>query len=148
MLTVEIDGVELDYCGADRGVWFDEGEIEALFQSRTPILPPAGTRKGKRCCPRCASKLHLVQPFPGLEIDVCAHGDGVWFDAGEVGRLTSVQEIAFARQYYNDSVMAFANKRQEFPGVIVAGMFNFKEEPYWKIEEAPQREAPKVRFGQ
>jgi LemA protein len=61
--------------------------------------------------------------------------------------LTSTEnKIAFARQYYNDSVMAYNNKRQEFPGVIIAGMFNFKEEPYWKIEDAAQREAPKVSF--
>jgi len=61
--------------------------------------------------------------------------------------LTSTEnKIAFARQYYNDSVMTYNNKRQEFPGVIIAGMFNFKEEPYWKVEDATQREAPKVSF--
>jgi len=61
--------------------------------------------------------------------------------------LTSTEnKIAFARQYYNDSVMTYNNKRQEFPGVIIAGMFNFKEEPYWKIEDASQREAPRVSF--
>jgi LemA protein len=62
--------------------------------------------------------------------------------------LTSTEnKIAFSRQYYNDSVMSYNNKRQEFPGVVVAGMFNFKEEPYWKIEDAAQREAPKVSFA-
>ena len=61
--------------------------------------------------------------------------------------LTSTEnKIAFARQHYNDSVMQYNNKRQEFPGVMVAGMFNFKEEPYWKITEAAQREAPQVSF--
>jgi LemA protein len=61
--------------------------------------------------------------------------------------LTSTEnKIAFARQYYNDGVMAYNNKRQEFPGVLVAGMFNFKDEPYWKLEDSAQREAPKVSF--
>ncbi len=62
--------------------------------------------------------------------------------------LTSTEnKIAFARQYYNDSVMTFNNKRQEFPGVLVAGLFNFKEEPYWKLPDVEQREAPQVSFN-
>jgi LemA protein len=61
--------------------------------------------------------------------------------------LTSTENrIAFSRQHYNDSVMAYNNGRQQFPGVIFAGMFNFIEEPYWKIEEAAERVAPKVSF--
>ncbi len=54
--------------------------------------------------------------------------------------------IAFSRQHYNDSVMHYNDKRQQFPSVIVANMFNFIEEPYWKIEEVSQREAPTVKF--
>ncbi len=61
--------------------------------------------------------------------------------------LTSTEnKIAFARQYYNDTVMEYNNRRQVFPAVIFAGMFNFKEEPYWKIQEQSEREAPKVKF--
>jgi LemA protein len=61
--------------------------------------------------------------------------------------LTSTENrIAFSRQHYNDSVMHYNDKRQQFPSVIVANMFNFAEEPYWKIEDAAQREAPTVKF--
>ncbi|MAE28707.1 MAG: LemA family protein [Planctomycetota bacterium] len=56
-------------------------------------------------------------------------------------------KVAFSRQFYNDSVMSYDNKREQFPAVIFAGMFGFKEEPYWKIEEASEREAPKVSFS-
>lgn len=55
-------------------------------------------------------------------------------------------KISFARQFYNDTVMHYNNRRQVFPSVIIASMFNFKEEPYWKIEEASERQAPKVQF--
>ncbi|MBI3179605.1 MAG: LemA family protein [Deltaproteobacteria bacterium] len=62
--------------------------------------------------------------------------------------LTSTEnKIAFARQAYNDAVMHYNNKRQEFPSVIIAGMFNFKEEPYWRIEDAAERAVPKVSFS-
>ncbi|MCG3175008.1 MAG: Protein LemA [Myxococcota bacterium] len=62
--------------------------------------------------------------------------------------LTSTENrIGFSRQHYNDTVMQYNNKRQVFPNVIIAGMFNFGEEPYWQITDAAERAAPKVSFA-
>ena len=57
-------------------------------------------------------------------------------------------KIAFARQFYNDSVMTYDNSRQKFPGNIVAGMFSgkFPDKEYFEIEAPAEREAPKVQF--
>ena len=61
--------------------------------------------------------------------------------------LTSTEnKIAFARQSYNDQVLFFNNKIQVFPSNIVAGMFNFKSEEFFEVEEKAQREVPKVSF--
>ncbi len=61
--------------------------------------------------------------------------------------LTSTEnKISFARQYYNDSVMTYNNKIQMFPSNIIAGMFNFKEATFFKVENEAEREAPKVQF--
>jgi LemA protein len=61
--------------------------------------------------------------------------------------LTSTEnKIAFARQSYNDQVLFFNNKIQVFPSNIVAGMFNFKAEEFFEVEEKAQREVPKVSF--
>ena len=61
--------------------------------------------------------------------------------------LTSTENrIAFARQAYNDSVMAYNNKREVFPSNIVAGMFNFVAAALLEITEPAKREAPKVSF--
>lgn len=50
--------------------------------------------------------------------------------------LTSTEnKISFARQFYNDSVMAMNIKCQSFPSNIIAGVFNFKEEEFFEIEE-------------
>jgi len=50
--------------------------------------------------------------------------------------LTSTEnKIAFARQYYNDSVMRMNNKTEMFPSSIIAGMFNFKREEYYPVPE-------------
>lgn len=55
-------------------------------------------------------------------------------------------KLGFARQFYNDQVLQFNNRIQMFPSNIVAGMFNFKEAEFFEIEEAAEREAPKVSF--
>ena len=56
-------------------------------------------------------------------------------------------KISFARQFYNESVMTFNNRVQMFPGNVIAGMFNFRDEEFFKIEDPTQREAPKVDFS-
>ena len=93
MLTLEIKEIELDYCADDMGVWFDEGEIEALLESTTPVLTadPKDAR-GSRRCPRCNARMLLHFPVPELELDVCPNGDGVWFDAGEVEHLATAMK--------------------------------------------------------
>ena len=54
-------------------------------------------------------------------------------------------KIAFARQFYNDSVYAYQNKREMFPSNIIAGMFHFEEFPFFETDEQ-SKEVPKVEF--
>ena len=61
--------------------------------------------------------------------------------------LTSTENrIAFARQAYNDSVMAYNNKREVFPSNIIAAMFGFIAAALLEITDPGRREAPKVSF--
>ena len=55
-------------------------------------------------------------------------------------------KIAFARQAYNDSVLFYNNKIEMFPSNIIAGMFNFKQEVFFEIENKTEKEVPKVSF--
>lgn len=62
--------------------------------------------------------------------------------------LTSTENrVAFARQAYNDAVMAYNNKREVVPNNFIAGMFNFGPAQLLEIEDKTMREAPKVTFG-
>ena len=62
--------------------------------------------------------------------------------------LTSTEnKISFARQSYNDQVLFFNNKIQMFPSNIVAGMFSFTKRDFFEIENAAEREVPKVSFS-
>jgi LemA protein len=61
--------------------------------------------------------------------------------------LTSTEnKIAFARQNYNDQVLGYNNRTQMFPSNILAGMFGFSKRDFFEVENASEREAPKVSF--
>ena len=55
--------------------------------------------------------------------------------------------IAFARQFYNEQVLAYDNATETFPTNLIAGAFNFEKKPYFEVEEAG-REPVRVDFGQ
>ena len=55
-------------------------------------------------------------------------------------------KISFSRQNYNDQVLTYNNKIQVFPSNILAGMFNFTRRDFFEIENATEREVPKVSF--
>jgi LemA protein len=55
--------------------------------------------------------------------------------------------IAFARQFYNEQVLAYDNSLEVFPSNLVAGMFNFQPRPYFEAEET-SRAPVRVDFGQ
>jgi LemA protein len=86
---------------------------------------------------------------------------------GTIGRLLSLQEsypqlrsnesflklqdelsstenrLNVARLDYNDAVTAYNTERNQFPGVLTASIFGFKEEPFFKAEEG-SKVAPKI----
>jgi LemA protein len=60
--------------------------------------------------------------------------------------LTSTEDrIAYARQFYNDSVQKYNTKIQTFPTVTIAGMFNFQKREFFEAEQG-STEVPKVQF--
>lgn len=62
--------------------------------------------------------------------------------------LTATESrIAYARQFYNESALAYDNARETFPTNLVAGAFNFEAKPYFEVEEA-SRQNVAVDFGQ
>jgi LemA protein len=53
--------------------------------------------------------------------------------------------VAYARQYYNDSVLSYNNKLQQFPTVFYARMLKFERREYFEADEAA-RTTPTVEF--
>jgi Zn-finger nucleic acid-binding protein len=98
MMVMEYRQIEIDFCHKCSGIWFDRGELELLLKrsapdSAGPTPPLEGitgeTRShGKRKCPICGKKMKEVPiGAPAIYVDVCRHGDGIWFDGGELQAL-------------------------------------------------------------
>ena len=100
MIVVEYNNIELDHCNDCHGVWFDSTELELLLQSMKlenqnllldDILksPEAESSEKKRKCPICKKNMKktTVGEHPGVLVDVCPQGHGLWFDGGEMAQL-------------------------------------------------------------
>ena len=100
MIDVEYSQIELDYCTKCQGVWFDAEELELLLERievenhGLPLddlldSPEAKTAEQERKCPICNQRMKktTIGKQPGILIDVCRQGDGLWFDGGEVNQL-------------------------------------------------------------
>jgi LemA protein len=58
--------------------------------------------------------------------------------------LAAIEDkVAYARQFYNDSVMDLENASESFPGVIFFKMYGRKKQDFLKIPEA-QRKMPEI----
>jgi len=60
--------------------------------------------------------------------------------------LTATEDkVAYARQFYNDSILSYNNKCKVFPGVLFARMYGFKPRDYLQIKPS-EKEVVKVDF--
>jgi Zn-finger nucleic acid-binding protein len=100
MIVVEWQRIAMDYCPECRGVWFDRGELELILESicldasglcLADLLhrPEVKTAEKSRRCPICRDRMlkSLLGSKLQIIIDACHHGDGLWFDGGELRLL-------------------------------------------------------------
>jgi len=55
-------------------------------------------------------------------------------------------KVAFSRQAFNDAVLAYNNKAENFPNNVIAGMFRFESASFLEIQSEEKREVPEVSF--
>ena len=54
-------------------------------------------------------------------------------------------KISYSRQFYNDAVLMYNNKCEQFPSNIIAGMINFKEADFFEATNE-EKQTPKIKF--
>ena len=61
--------------------------------------------------------------------------------------LTSTEnKVSFARQAFNDAVTRYNTYREQFPAILLASSFGFREAELFEISSEKEREAPQVKF--
>lgn len=54
-------------------------------------------------------------------------------------------KIAYARQFYNDSVLEYNNSIQTFPNSVIAGSMSFTKKEFFQVAES-EKQVVKVKF--
>lgn len=95
LVIVEYHDIELDWCPACEGLWFNRGEMEllALKLGRPAHTPSTGREtqvSEKRLkCPECNRNMmkRLLGDSCSVLADVCGECGGLWLDHGELEQL-------------------------------------------------------------
>ena len=56
-------------------------------------------------------------------------------------------KLSYSRQFYNDTVTKYNTQLEVFPSSIAAGLFGFKPESLFEVDNAEARKNVKVDFG-
>ena len=131
--------------------------LEAVIRARSTAITGLGAAKANPGDPAAMQQLAGAESGLGAALGRLMMVSEAYPDlkanqnmAQLTEELTSTEnKVAFARQAYNDQVMSYNNKREVFPGNLVAGMFSFLPAALLEIgaDEAHKREAPKVSFN-
>lgn len=90
----------------------------------------AGTLKNLFALSEAYPDLKANQNFMALQVELAGTED----------------KVAFARQFYNDTVNMYNEAILVFPNNIFARQFNFTAEPFFEIVNKEEKEAVKVQF--
>jgi len=118
---------------------YEQQTLEKVMEARSRAVASTGVKESAAAETALTQSLGrifaLMENYPDLKAN------------DNVARLqeeltTTENQIAFARQYYNDLVMRFNIKQEIFPARLVAGFFNFKPAEFFAVPEG-EKAAPR-----
>ena len=120
----------------------ERGTLEAVVQARNSAIAakgPAEQAQAENVLSGAMRQLFaLSEAYPDLK------ANENFLNLQE--EITSSEDrIAYARQFYNDSVLKYNAKIQSIPSNLIAGMLSYREREYFEVESAA-REVPRVQF--
>ena len=121
----------------------ERGTLEAVVQARNaaiaaPDTPQAQAQADNMLTGALRQVFALSEAYPDLKANEN-------FLALQEELTATEGRVAYARQFYNDSVLTFNNKIQSVPAVFFAKMLHFEEREYFEAEDGA-RVAPTVEF--
>ena len=107
--------------------------LEAVVAARNtamaaPDTPPAQAEANNMLTGALRQLFALSEAYPDLKANQN-------FLALQEELSATEGRVAYARQFYNDTVYKYNTKIQSFPAVIIAGMFRFTEREYFETDD-------------
>jgi LemA protein len=126
----------------------EKGTLEAVIQARNMAMQAQGPVEQAQAENMITGALKSVFALSEAYPDLKANQS--FLNLQE--ELTGTEgRIAYARQFYNDSVTSYNTKIQTFPANAIAGRFSFDEREYFEVDDAARGnvtvsfdDAPKV----
>ncbi|MEU9890017.1 LemA family protein [Sphaerisporangium sp. NPDC051011] len=120
----------------------ERGTLEAVVAARHQALMAQGPRDQASAENMLTGALKNLFAVSEAYPDLKANAN---FAALQEELATSENRIAYARQYYNDAVLAYNNGIQTVPANVVAGMTGFQAREYFQAP-GEERGPVQVRF--
>ena len=122
---------------------FERETLEAVVAARNgaiaaPDTPPAQAEANNVLSGALRQLFALSESYPDLKANQN-------FLALQEELTATEGRVAYARQFYNDSVLTYDNKLESFPTVLVAKAFNFEPREYFEAEDQA-RTVPAIEF--
>jgi LemA protein len=120
----------------------ERGTLDAVVQARNAAMsattPVAAAQAENQVVGALRQLFALSEAYPDLKANQNFLSLQEELSATE-GR------VAYARQFYNDSVLAYNTAIQKFPASAIAGRMRFRAREYFEADEGA-RQAPTVSF--
>lgn len=122
----------------------ERGVLEAVTNARTSVQKAQGvdqTALADAALTGALNNLMIVaENYPDLK---ASHN----FLQLQEELTTTENKIAFARQYYNESVRALNTAIVTFPSMLFVGMAGVTKQPFYEVPAGTSRVAPEIGFN-
>ena len=120
----------------------EKGTLEDVVKARNTYMSATTVEEKGKADKEMTSALNklfaLAESYPELK----ANENFLDLQA----QLKDIEDkISYARQFYNDSVLAYNNKCEVVPSNIIAGLFHFEKEKFFEASEEDRKNV-KVEF--
>ncbi|HEX7230617.1 MAG TPA: LemA family protein [Candidatus Binatia bacterium] len=122
---------------------YDQDTLQKVIEARSQAMAAKGIKEAAAA--QNALTQSLGQVFALLENYPDLKASKNFLDLQEELRATENQ-IALARQYYNDLVTQYNTKQHGFPSNILAGLFGFKPNEIFELAES-EKALPRVNLS-
>ena len=124
----------------------ESGTLEAVIKARNAAVSAQGPEAAGKAEGQLNGALRQLFALSEAYPDLKANSN---FTQLQTELSTIETKIAAARRFFNSAVAEFNTAIEQFPAVLIAGMFGFRSRSFFEIpeeERAVVNAAPKVQF--